>query len=244
MKRKTEPPVFEIANIFRCDFVNNQRASIIELPLMTRDMSYSGVNKQNRLVHFSFSSNTAARRQYGWEILSHDPGCCDVERIERGACPFLKGHDWTMQAGKVISCQLGGDKNYAVARLFTSALGEELLNEIAEGRTEISVGYIIKSMSLTQSSRDHEDDIYTVDHYEIIEISSVSVPMDITVGVCRSLSNQLYECRVMPSRSGPITPEDEREIQEEIRREYFEEKERERVKAIQDQADKLQYYLW
>jgi hypothetical protein len=224
--------------------LNAQRERIIELPLQTRDMSYSGVNRQNRLVHFSFSSNTPARRQYGWEILSHEPGAVDIERLERGACPFLKGHDWTLQAGKIVSYQLGGDKNYAVARLFSSALGEKLLNEISEGRTEISVGYIIKSMKLAEATPGHEDDTYIVDRYEIIEISSVSVPMDITVGVCRSLSNQLYECRVMPSRSGPITPEDEREIQEEVRREYFEEQERARVKAIADQANKLQYYLF
>jgi len=183
----------------------------------------------------------------GWEILSHEPGAVDTGRLERGACPFLKDHDWTLQAGKVVSHQLGGSKNYAVARLFSTALGEQLLTEISEGRTEISCGYIIKSMKLTQSTHDHEDDVYTVDRYEIIELGSVSVPMDTTVGVCRSLSNQLYECRVMPPskvRSGPITPDDEREIQEDVRREFFEELERQRLKALDAKVEKLQYYLF
>jgi hypothetical protein len=47
----------------------DQRERIIELPLQTRELSYSGVNKQSRLVHFSFSSDTPARRSWAWEIL-------------------------------------------------------------------------------------------------------------------------------------------------------------------------------
>ena len=225
------PPTTKAVGFLGSFLMTDQRERIIELPLQTRDVSFSGVNKEQRLVHFSFSSNTPARRQWGWEILSHEPGCCDVSRIEQGACPFLKDHDWSKQAGKVLSVQLGRDKNYAVAKMFTSSLGSELMNEISEGRTEISCCYVVKSMKLAESTRDHEDDVYVVDKYEIIELSSVSIPMDTTVGVCRSMDNRIYECRVMTNRSGPITPDEENAIKEDVQREFFEEQERERVQA-------------
>jgi hypothetical protein len=230
----------------------DQRERIMQLPMQTRDLYFDGVNKDSRLIHFSFSSSQKARRRFGWEVLSHKPGSANVERIARGACPFLKDHDWTLQAGVVQSCQLTPEKNYAVAKLFSTRLGDELLTAISEGRNSISCGYIVNSMELTEGAPNSDDATYTVSSYEVIELSSVSVPLDINCRVGgRSFDEQLgarlYDCRVLPSltaRSGEITPEDERELLAEIRREYFEEIERERLKAISDQAEKLQYYLF
>jgi len=141
------------------------------------------------------------------------------------------------------------EKNYAVAKLFTTRLGDELLTAISEGRNSISCGYIVNSMEWTEGAPNSDDATYTVGSYEIIELSSVSVPLDIN---CRvggrslddQLGSQLYQCRVMPSRSGPITSDDEREILADMRREWAEDQEAERIKAIEDAAEKLQYFLF
>jgi hypothetical protein len=218
---------------------------IMDLPLMTRAASYGGVNREQRLIHFSFSSTEPARREYGWEVLDHRPGACDVSRITQGACPFLRQHDWTLQAGKVVSCQLTPYKNYGVAKLFSTSVGEELLTEISEGRTEISCSYIIKNMELAKSTPDHSEDTYVVTNFEIVEISSVSVPADIHVGVNRGLYPDLHQCRVMersattrsPTRG--LTPE---QIEIElaiIRLEFEQELEKERLAAIDKKCSEL-----
>jgi hypothetical protein len=223
---------------------------IMQLPMQTRQGAFNGVG-DDRQIHFSFSSDTPVQRKFGRERLSHAPGALRTERLDRGVVPLLKDHSWTLQAGKVLGYQLGEHRNYATARLFTTPLGEELLREIKEGRTEVSLGYLIHKMELTEETPGQENNLYTVVDYEVCEISSVSVPADPTVGVNRSLSEQLdgrvYACRVMSPGSGEIMWGERQEIEEEIRREFFEKQEAERIRLRDEKCEKIQsegYFLF
>ena len=175
--------------------------------MQTRAGNFDGSDASSRQIHFSFSSESPIPRRFGREVLSHAPGALDSERLDRGAVPFLKDHNWSLQAGQITSYQLGAGKNYAVAKLFSTPLGEELLTEINQGRKMISVGYVINQMELTEETPGQENNLYTVTKYSVIEISSVSVAADINCQVDgRSLDTRTYECRVLSPRQKLWSP--------------------------------------
>jgi HK97 family phage prohead protease len=219
-------------------------SDIMHLPLQTREAEVDGVNKENRLVHFSFSSETEVQRPFGIEILSHREGAIDVERLDQGCVPLLYQHDFERQIGQVISYRIGTSKAYGTAKMSTTPLAEQTLQDMRSGtRPSISVGYLPRKMVLLRSGDGDEQNTYLVTRWSVLEVSSVACPADPYTGLNRTFPDKLHECHVMSVGSRGITPEDEREIQEEVRREYFEELEQERVKAIMAAADKLQYYL-
>ena len=53
----------------------------------TRELSFDGtaINDSERTVDLSFSSEFPVERVYGWEILSHDAGAMNMERLSDGA---------------------------------------------------------------------------------------------------------------------------------------------------------------
>lgn len=225
------------------DLMTHER--IMQLPVQTRSSRLSGVDATNRIIHFSFSSETPVMRRYGWEVLSHQPGALRTARLDAGAVPFLVQHDHSQAAGKVVNYQLGLGKNYASAKIYRSPMGDQLLRDVADGRTEISCGYICHKMELTRGEPGADDNIYTVTDFEVTELSSVSVPADATVGVGRGLDEQLYECRVMaPSCEYATRGTDEEAEVDRIRREWAEaqEQEEQRIRARDERVAKIQFY--
>ena len=74
----------------------------------------------------------------------------------------------------------------AVVRFSKSARAEEIFQDVLDGiRTKISVGYMVHDVVL-ESRSDEEGSTYRVMSWEPLEISSVSIPADVSVGVGRS----------------------------------------------------------
>jgi HK97 family phage major capsid protein/HK97 family phage prohead protease len=170
----------------------------VKLPLQLRSFEIAdrSIDSEKRTLSFSFSSREPVRKWWGTEILSHDAGAIDMTRFNRQAVPFLLDHDRTRQIGKVISAELKGDRMYASVKLSRSAKAEETFQDILDGiRDNISVGYIPHEMK-RQSTDDKGNDTYLITRWEPMEISSVSVPADSSVGIGRD-SDQQYECRVL-----------------------------------------------
>jgi phage head maturation protease len=171
----------------------------LELPMQHRAVDVSTVDTESRQIFFSFSSDTPCRRKFGWEILGHKPNfpnALRTERLDRQAVSLLVEHDWQKVAGTIVNYQLGIGTNYATAKLFTTPVGTNLLQEVKEGRSSVSCGYLIHSMELTRETPG-QDNVYTVVAFEVIELSFVACPADPTVGVNRGLDAQLYQCRVL-----------------------------------------------
>lgn len=143
------------------------------------------VNQDERTVELSFSSEESVERWFGMETLGHEPGECDLSRLNDSGA-FLMDHMVRDQRGAIEKAWIDGKKGRAVIRLSKSERGEELLADMCDGiRPHISVGYRI--LEIVHVKRDENGlDWYRATKWQPYEISSVSVPADTTVGLGRS----------------------------------------------------------
>jgi len=146
------------------------------------------VDKEARTVQLAFSSEIEVDRGYYVEVLSHEPGACDLSRLNDGGA-LLVGHDWNDQVGVIESASIDADRRgRAVVRFGKSARAEEIFQDVCDGiRKHVSIGYTCSAWKLTEE-RDHVD-VYTMTQWQPYEISIVPVPADASVGVGRSLGN-------------------------------------------------------
>lgn len=154
----------------------------------------NSVDKENRTVPMSFSSELPVRRMtddgtvYN-EILDHNPKSVLLDRLTSGAAPLLMHHDPKDQVGVIKSAQIGDNKRgSAVVQFSRSARGEEVMNDVEDGiRGSTSVGYQVHSMD---QDEDEPEDGDGVPNYrcawEPLEVSLESIPADHTVGAGRS----------------------------------------------------------
>jgi HK97 family phage major capsid protein len=143
------------------------------------------VDDSKRLVTASISSETPYERHWGIEILSHDPSHVNLDRVQRGAVPFLADHDTKKLIGKVMSVRLDGDRAVSTIKMGNSKLADEIYTDIKdEIRTEISIGYVINRMKLIEA--DDSVDAYKITDWELLHVASVAEPADPTVGIGRA----------------------------------------------------------
>lgn len=144
------------------------------------------IDEENRTVELSFSSDVPYERYWGVEILDHSPENIRMSRLNQKS-PFLYAHDSRDQIGVIERAWVEGNKGKALVRLSKSARGEEMFQDIKDGIRElISVGYMVHNMVL-EEQKDNGPDVYRVTDWEPYEISLVSVPADISVGIGKQL---------------------------------------------------------
>lgn len=143
---------------------------------------------ESRTVELAFSSEAPVERFYGYEILDHSPGACDLSRANDGGA-LLLDHNRTAQIGVIEKADVGPDrKGRATVRFSKSPLAQEILQDVQDGiRKHVSVGYSISEFTL----RDSKDgvDTYLATKWTVKEVSIVAIPADPTVGVGRSEEN-------------------------------------------------------
>ena len=142
---------------------------------------------ENRTIELAFSSDAEIERWPGMaEVLSHAPGAVDLTRLNSGA-PLLFNHSLDEVIGVCEQARIDPDgKGRAVVRFSRSEDGESVWQDIKDGiLRNVSVGYKIKAIELT-AERDGVE-VYTATSWEPYEVSVVSVPADISVGVGRSM---------------------------------------------------------
>ncbi|MBC8662057.1 phage major capsid protein [Vibrio parahaemolyticus] len=143
----------------------------------------NAINEEARTVRVAFSSNAEVDRGGFIEILSHERGAMDTHRLEDGAA-VLVDHEWTDQVGVVESIEIDSIKGVgrALLRFGKSQRANEIFRDVVEGiRKHISFGYIVHEEQKLEGRRG-----VLVTKYEPYEISLVSVPADVTVGVGRA----------------------------------------------------------
>lgn len=168
-----------------------------------RTMRVGAIDAAARTVELAFSSEAEVERWYGIEILDHDPVSVDMTRMLASA-PAIMDHDWTDQIGVVVSAEIRDDRRGAAKIRFSrSARASDVFQDIVdEIRTHVSVGYIITDAVL-QETRDGVS-VYRVTGWQPYEISFVSVPADIDVGVGRSAEIPAVEEVSEPSDTAPV----------------------------------------
>jgi len=155
--------------------------------LETRALIDKVIDEESRTVQLAFSSEEPYERFWGIEILSHDRGAMNDERLRDGA-PLLYNHNMNDLLGVVERIWIGDDRiGRAEVRFSKSALGDEKFRQVLEGvLRHVSVAYTIDEMVL-QEQRDDGPDVYLVTKWTPYEVSMVTVPADHTVGVGRAM---------------------------------------------------------
>jgi HK97 family phage major capsid protein/HK97 family phage prohead protease len=143
------------------------------------------LDEQKRTVELAFSSEAEVERWFGIEVLDHGEGAMRTDRLEDGAA-VLVNHDWDDQVGVVESVTVGADRRgRAVVRFGKGARASEVWQDVVDGiRRHVSVGYAIHKVEVEE--RAGLPDMVRVTDWEPHEISIVSVPADVSVGVGRS----------------------------------------------------------
>jgi len=148
------------------------------------ELQRAEIDEEARTVPLSFSSEEPYKRWWGTEILDHSPGAVRLDRIRKMG-PLLVDHNTRDQVGVIEEVEITKDRmGRAVVRFSKSARADEIYQDVLDGiRGNVSVGYQIHRMVLEEETEDEE--IYRAKDWEPIEVSIVSVPADITVGVGR-----------------------------------------------------------
>lgn len=146
----------------------------------------AAVDADARRIELSFSSEEPYERWFGIEILGHAPGECDLSWLMTGRAPLLVDHRSSDIVGIVEKAEIGADrKGRAVVRFGKSERADEVFADVVDGiRANVSVGYQIDELILVKTEGDV--DTYRVTKWRPLEISMVSIPADMTVGVGKS----------------------------------------------------------
>jgi HK97 family phage major capsid protein len=146
----------------------------------------ASLNEETRSIELAFSSETPVERSWGIEVLGHAEDEMDRGWIGGGTAPLLLDHDSRQVVGVVEGVTLGEDrKARAVVRFGRSALAEEVMRDVADGiRTNVSVGYELLDIR-EEPAKKGEPQTYRAVRWRPLEVSLVSIPADMTVGVGR-----------------------------------------------------------
>lgn len=169
---------------------------------------------ETRTVQLAFASDQPVETWFGDLALSMGKNNVRTDRLDAGLA-VLMDHDRTMQVGIVESFDFGKDGiARAMCKFSQSECGTEIFQDIVDGiRRSVSVGFMIHELHL-EKQQDGENDLYRSDDWEPIEISLVSIPADISVGVGRSLDEPTIPKteppvkRQITEREDTMTPEE------------------------------------
>jgi len=141
----------------------------------------------NAGLTFSFSSEAPVERWWGREVLVHDHGAMDLGRMNDGG-PWLWNHNRDVVLGVAEKAWLGSDRRLYVKTKWSPNTDEKGSEEYKR-RRDIEAG-IIRNVSFAYEVNDVREaengDMHVV-AWNVLEVSSVSVPADQTVGVGRAL---------------------------------------------------------
>lgn len=174
-----------------CDVPLSQSRDQVPKAGASANRSFTGsfdrekVNAESRTIELSFSSDEPVDRYWGIEILDHSPKACDLSRLKSGG-PLLLEHDRTKQIGVIEEAWMDatGKKCRARVRFGKGALATEVWNDVVDGiRTSVSCNYDLGEV-VRESEKDGKA-TFRVRQWTPNEISIVSVPADMTVGVGR-----------------------------------------------------------
>jgi len=163
----------------------------LESGVLVRDLPIDkrSIDEEARTIEISFSSENPITRWGESEILDHSGGSVRLDRAKSDG-PLLMDHNWSDQIGTIDEIGVADRVGRAVVRFGKSARATEIFNDVIDGiRKSISVGYRIYKVIHEQMSED-EPDVYRVMDWEPLEISFVSVPADVSIGVGRTADGE------------------------------------------------------
>lgn len=177
---------------------NPQENPTMKSNFRTMPMQVREVSEQERTVKLSFSSEKPVDRWFGPEILCHDEGCVDLNRLQNvGSVLFHHGRDpvyGSLPIAKIVSLSIDGEKKRgeAVVSFDTDEKSDLIYQKVKSGSLKgISVGYIVNAYEevragKTSSNGRFTGPCYVATKWEPMEISFEPVPADDGVGAGRN----------------------------------------------------------
>lgn len=167
------------------------------------------VDESKRSVDLAFASDKPVEHYFGNLALTMNTKSMRSSRLKNGA-PLLMDHDTRDQVGVIESHTIGTDGvARASVRFGESARAKEIFHDVQTGiRRNVSVGFMIHDLQF--EGERNGISFYRSNDWEPYEISIVSVPADISVGVGRSKS---FGEKTMPNENeNPSTHSEAEEI--------------------------------
>ena len=182
---KEEPKVEEIPEDKTFENEVTNKAIKSKKFFRTALIKKENIDDADRSINLSFSSETPYERSFGMEIIDHNK--MDLSFIASGNAPFLADHDATKVIGIVEKVNIAEARGRAKVRFGKNELANSIFQDIKDGiRPNISFGYEVLSMEKVKTkNEDKEKPSYKVATLPL-EISSVGIPADQSVGVNRS----------------------------------------------------------
>jgi len=146
------------------------------------------VEGDDRILEFSFSSETPIDRYNYIEILDHNPESVRLQRLQTDA-QVLFNHDPDRIIGVVLDPYIDTKvrKCKGKVKFSRSPEGEINYQDVLDGiRKNVSISYMI--YDLRQESEVNGKPVYRITDWEPYEVSIVSIPADITVGYQRTIN--------------------------------------------------------
>lgn len=170
----------------------------IELPKLRRMLECDGLELRKAddgktRVRFSASSEARIDRFGFTEVLSHAKGAIRLDRAAGGAMPFLFNHNSDHPIGVVESAAVEGSRLIVEAAFFNTDKGREASQMMADGLRNVSIGYRIY-----EATEDRKTETLTATDWEPYEVSMVTTPADISVGIGRA-EGETREVRIIES---------------------------------------------
>lgn len=161
-----------------------------------RDVKFERQAEDGETFSFSWSSEYPVDMYYFKEILSHEEGAINLERL--AGMNLLWNHDRDIVLGKIERVWVTDKKAYCQARWSKKPSIEGYRQDVADGIvTNASFLYSVEEYEeVEEMSRDDgKKDVYCYigKRWTPYEISLVSVPADPTVGIGRSLIDSKIE---------------------------------------------------
>lgn len=155
--------------------------------------------RTDEALTFSFSSEAPVNRWYGPEVLVHEADAVDLARMNDGGV-YLWNHDRDVVLGVAEKAWLGDDRRlYATVKWSPNTL--ERGSEEWKRRQDVEAG-IVRNVSFAYEINDVRmvEETVFVTKWNVLEVSSVSVPADQSVGLGRAMDDPWVE----PT---PVAPE-------------------------------------
>ena len=200
---------------------DEEKERVFNKKIQYRDLKIDSNDTKARTVEMSVSSEAPVSRNWngiqGREVLDHSRGSVDLSRFENGSGALLLDHDPEKMIGVIDSIRLdeSSRKLRATARFGNSTLAKEAFQDVVDRiRTNVSIGYNVNNFVQEDSENREESPTFRVNDWTLLEISSVSIPADINVGVGRAQNKKPSHHRIEPMENTQETLQnhiDERE---------------------------------
>jgi HK97 family phage major capsid protein/HK97 family phage prohead protease len=174
------------------------------------------IKEDDRTIELSISSETEeVTRRDGVEILGHNRDEIRTDRLDLGI-PVLFNHDRDKHIGTLENWSIDSKdrKLRATVRFGKSDFADQKYNDVRDGiLKDVSIGYNVYNAT-QQEREDTALDVYRVDDWQPLEVSFVTIPADISVGLGREEDHQEVK-----EEKKQIKVEETRQMSEEIKQE-------------------------